>query len=125
MLGGTRVDLNLVDPEDVPRPRDEIRLRQLAVTPMSHGRLRVDIRLTPFLERPNLDLDVVDSAGESLARTTVVEADSSHFSLTMHLRGRPALGEYTLRGALSYASSPPLDVREERFVVEPAADDSG
>jgi hypothetical protein len=126
MLGGTRVDLNLVDPEDVPLPRDEVRLRQLAVTPLGDGRrLRIDVALTPFLERPNLDLDVVDSAGESLVRTTVVEADSPSFSLTMHLRGKPQTGEYRVRGALSYASSPPQDVREERFVVELSADDSG
>jgi hypothetical protein len=120
------VDLNLVDPEDVPRPRDEVRLRQLAVTPSGDGRrLRVDIELTPFLERPNLDLDVLDASGETLARTTVVEADSPRFSLTMHLRGRPHGGEFTVRGALSYASSPPQDIHEKRFVLELAADDSG
>jgi hypothetical protein len=120
------VDLNLVDPEDVPRPRDEVRLRQLAVTPLGDGRrLRIDIELTPFLERPNLDLDVLNAAGESLVRTTVVGADSPSFSLTMHLRGNPPGGEYTVRGALSYASSPPQDVRENHFAVELAADDSG
>jgi hypothetical protein len=87
--------------------------------------LRIDIELTPFLERPNLDLDVLNAAGESLVRTTVVEADSPSFSLTMHLRGNPTGGEYTVRGALSYASSPPQDVREHHFAVELAADDSG
>jgi hypothetical protein len=78
--------------------------------------------VTPFLERPNVDLDVLDAAGESLVRTTVVEADSPVFSLTMHMRGIPPAGEYVVRGALSYASAPPQDVREDRFVVE-AADD--
>jgi hypothetical protein len=43
----------------------------------------------------------------------------------MHLRGNPPGGEYTVRGALSYASSPPQDVREKHFAVELAADDSG
>lgn len=120
------MDLNLVDPEDVPRPRDEVRLRQLAVTPMPDGRrLRIDIEMTPFLERPTLDLDVLNPIGESLVRTTVVEADSPSFSLTMHLREAPQDGEYTLRGSLSYTSSPTQDIREERFVLEPAADDHG
>jgi hypothetical protein len=38
------VELNLVDPEEIPRPREEVRLRQLAATPLGDGRrLRVDI----------------------------------------------------------------------------------
>jgi hypothetical protein len=119
------VDLNLVDPEDVPRPRDEVRWRQLTVTSLGDGRrLRIDVELTPFLERPNLDLDVMDPAGELIVRTSVVEADSPSFSVTMHLRGRPQAGEYTLRGALSYASAPPQDVREESFMLESVSDDS-
>lgn len=118
------MDLNLVDPEDVSCPREEVRLRNLAVTPLGDGRrLRIEVEMTPFLERPNLDLDVVGPAGESLSRTTVVEADSPTISLTMHLRAGPVGGEYTVRGSLSYASSPPQDVRETRFVVELAADE--
>ena len=118
------MDLNLVDPEDVPQPREEVRLRQLAATPLADGRrLRVDVELTPFLERPNVDLDVLDPSGQSLVRTTVVEADTPVFSLTMHLRGKPSAGEYILRGALSYASAPPQDVREDRFVMVEAAED--
>jgi len=41
------------------------------------------------------------------------------------LREAPQDGEYTLRGSLSYTSSPTQDIREERFVLEPAADDHG
>jgi hypothetical protein len=118
------VDLNLVDPQDVPRPREEVRLRQLAVTPLADGRrLRIDVEVTPFLERPNLDLDVLAPDGESLVRTSVVEADSPSFSLTMHLKGAPHAGEYRVRGTLSYTSSPPQDVREGTFVLEPIRDE--
>lgn len=125
LRAGGRVDLNLVDPEDVPRPREEVRLRQLAVTPLAdRRRLRIDIELTPFLERPNLDLDVVGPGGESLARTSVVEADSPNFSLTLHMRGAPSHGEVVVRGALFYAEAPPQDVCERRFVLEPAGDDA-
>ena len=115
------MDLNLVDPEDVPRPREEVRLRQMAVTPLSdRKRLRIDVEMTPFLERPNLDLDVVGPGGESLARTSVIEADQPSFSLTLHLRGAPAHGEVVVRGVLSYASAPAQDVCERRLVLEPA-----
>jgi hypothetical protein len=113
------VDVNFVDPDDIPRPPDEVRLRSLDVTPLGDGRrVRVEIQITPFLQRPNVDLDLTGPSGESLSRTTVVEADSPRFSLTMHLRRAAEGGEYVVRGALSYASDPPQDVREQRFVVE-------
>jgi hypothetical protein len=119
------VELNLVDPQDVPRPREEVRLRHLAVAPLPDGRrLRIDITVTPFLERPNIDLDLLAPGGESLVRTSVVEADSPNFSLTMHLKTAPVEGEYTVRGSLSYSDSPQQDVLEQAFVLEPA-DDGG
>jgi hypothetical protein len=118
------LDLSLVDPEDVPRPREEVRWRQLAVTPLADlRRLRLDVEMTPFLERPNLDFDVVGPGGETLARTSVVEADSPSFSLTLHLRGEPIRGEHVVRASLSYASAAPQDVREQRFVFPPAVRD--
>lgn len=120
------MDLNLVDPQDVPRPRDEVRLRQLAVTPQADGRrLRIDVDLTPFLERPNLDFAVLAPDGGTVARTSVIEADSPRFSLTMHLRGDPSPGEYRVRGTLSYASAAAQDEREGTFVLEAGRDEPG
>jgi len=121
---GVGVDLKLVDPQDVPRPRDEVRLRKLAATPLADGRrVRVEVELTPFLERPNLDLEVVGADGEPLARATVVEADSPVFSLTMHVKDSPGGGPYAIRGTLSYASSPPQDVQQQAFSLGAGSDD--
>jgi hypothetical protein len=118
------LDLNLVDPEDIPRPREEVRLREMVVTPLAdRRRVRVDVELTPFLERPNLDVDLVGPGGEPLARTSVIEADSPSFSLTLHIRGAPRGGEHVVRGSLSYAGEPPQDPCERRFVLPPDESD--
>jgi len=127
VYGRGPVDLNLVDSEEVPQPREAVRLRRLTVTPLGDGRrLRVDVELTPFLERPNLDLDVAGEDGESLVRTTVIAADSPRFALTMHLRGEPPAGDLVLRGVLSFDSEQPQDALETRFrLTSPAESGPG
>jgi hypothetical protein len=117
------VDLTFVDSEGIPLPREEVRLRDLSVTPFAdRQRVRVEIRITPFLERPNLEVVLVAPGGEAVSKVSIVETDSANVSLTMHLRSEPQVGEYAVRGALSYETDPPQDVQERRFVLPEAND---
>jgi hypothetical protein len=110
------VDLTFVNSEEIPQPKDQVRLRSLGVAPYPDGRrIRVDIRVTPFLERPNIGLAIIDPEGATVSEAAVVEADHPDLTLTMHLRQAPSKGEYTLRGVLSFAADPPQDAREETF----------
>ncbi len=122
---GLAVDLTFVDSQEIPLPRKEVRLRGLSVTPLAdRRRVRVDIHITPFLERPNLEVVLVAPGGEAVSKVSVVETDSANVSLTMHLRSEPQFGEYAVRGALSYEMDPPQDVQERRFLL-PEADRGG
>ncbi len=113
---GHAVDLTFVDSQEIPLPRNEVRLRGLTVTPLAdRRRVRVDIRITPFLERPNLEVVLVAPGGEAVSKVSVVETDSANLSITMHLRSEPQPGEYAVRSALSYEMDPPQDVQEHRF----------
>ena len=115
------MDLTFVDSEEIPLPRDEVRLRGLTVTPFAdRRRIRVDIRITPFLERPNLEVALLAPGGETVSKVSVVETDSPDLSLTMHLRSEPLSGEYAVRSVLSYESDPPQDVQEQRFLLPEA-----
>jgi hypothetical protein len=117
------VDLTFVDSEGIPLPREEVRLRDLSVTALAdRRRVRVEIHITPFLERPNLEVILVAPGGEPISKISVVETDSADLSLTMHLRSEPQPGEYAVRGALSYEADPPQDVQERRFVLPEAND---
>ncbi len=120
------VDLTFVDSEGIPLPREDVRLRELSVTPLAdRRRVRVEIRITPFLERPNLEVVLVAPGGETVSKVSVVETDSANLSLTMHLRSEPQAGEYAVRGALSYEMDPPQDVQERRFLLPEPVGDSG
>lgn len=91
-------------------------MRELEVAPYPDGRrIRVDIRVTPFLERPNIALSIIGPHGDTVSESAVVEADHPDLTLTMHLRRPSEEGEYTLRGVLSYAEDRAQDARERIF----------
>ncbi|HET7009382.1 MAG TPA: hypothetical protein VFI11_01285 [Anaerolineales bacterium] len=110
------MDIPLVEPEDVPRPPPEVRLREVAVVAHPDGRrLRVNLRLTPFLEKPNVDLEVRDSAGDRLASATIVETTESDLALTLHLRSQAVDRPLTLVTTVSYREHGSVDRRETGF----------
>jgi len=118
MPEGPPVDIPLVEPEDVPRPPQDVRLREVAVAPRPDGhRLRVSLRLTPFLERPNVDLEVRDPSGEYLASATIVETTEPDLTLTLHVRPGLTDGSMTLVTSVSYKEHGMVDRRETSFTA--------
>lgn len=108
------MDLNLVDPSQIPLPPEEVRLRQVEIQPYPDGRrLRLDLELTPFQQRPNIEVLVTDRDGREVASTTVVEAVTPTMELTLHLRARDVSGPYQMRLQVVY-----LEDEEERVVDE-------
>lgn len=108
------MDIFFSDPNDVPVPPEEVKIRELQAKPYSDGR-RVGVRfhITPFLKRPNVELAIHDSAGEEIANLSVVEAIENQMTFTMHLRGEPSRGEYTLTMRLFYTELEELENGEE------------
>jgi len=104
------MDLNFIaDPNSIPRPRDQVAIQSLKLTPYPDGqRIRVEIEITPFLpmDRPNLELLVHKDNGAEVASISVVESLNNRVSLTVHLRqsGAPD-GVYSFRADLSYEGS--------------------
>ncbi len=84
------MDLHWVEPEQVPLPPDQVRVVRAEATPYADGRrVKVGVSLTPFLERPDVELRIADPAGETLAEADVVECVEPEFELTLHLRHLP------------------------------------
>ena len=79
-------------------------------------RLRVNLRLTPFLERPNVDLEVQDASGDRLASATIVETTEPDLALTLHLRASSE-GPLTLVASVSYREHGRVDRRETRILA--------
>jgi len=69
-----------------PRPRAEVRLAEIAVRPYPDGRrMKLHFSLTPFAERPSVDITVTNAAGHEVATLHLIEAMDDAFDL--HERG--------------------------------------
>lgn len=93
------------DSSRAPRSREDVRLQQLAVYvhPDGSRRLAVGFDITPFLERPSIDLRAVNARGEPAGSLTIIETNETNFHLTLHLRDREPTALYRLTATLYYA----------------------
>jgi hypothetical protein len=99
-------DIPLYDESEevpVPRARDEVRFTSVTVKPYTDGRrIKLNFGLTPFLERPSVDMAVTNSEGREVAALSLIEAMDTEFDFTVHLRGPEPRGEHTLQLTLFY-----------------------
>lgn len=103
------------DPSQVPQPKDKIRIEQLeAHVHPDRYRVRADLKVTAFRERPNLVLVLVNNAtGAVVHEMSVIGMMQAQMEFTFHIRGKedPA-GEYRLEVELFYETrNPPQDRR--------------
>ena len=114
------MDINLFPTDAVPKPKNEIRIEELEVIPYpDRFRIFIHIKVTAFLERPNLLLIAHDENDKLVSELNVIETMHHDMEFTMHLRGMddPA-GVYTLTADLFYETrNPPQDRRIESFTV--------
>jgi len=99
-------------------PPDQVRIKDVKVEPWPDGlRVKVLIELTPFLQPPNLEVWVENSQGEQVARIDIIETNLSKLVFTMHLKGQPAGGEYTLFSRLYFTDVESSDSLQLVFKV--------
>ena len=99
-------DIPLYDESEevpVPRARHEVRFTSVSVKPYTDGRrMKLNFRLTPFQERPSIDMAVTNSDGQEVAALSLIEAMDTEFDFTVHLRGPEPRGSHTLKLTLFY-----------------------
>ena len=104
----------------------ETRITSLTAEPYPDGyRLRVNIEMTPFQQRPHLEVSLKDADGEEVASSSIVEPLSWKIEFTMHIRGE-LKNPYTLEATLFYPDGPAAEPRTFTFDVKPpqASDES-
>lgn len=100
------------DPLESPKSREDVRIKQLGLFVFEDKRrVAVGFDITPFLERPSIDVDAVNSSGQFAGTMTIVNANAPNFTLTLHLRDKEPTDTYKLRVTLYYAS-PDTDRQE-------------
>ena len=93
------------DPSKAPRSREEVRFNQLGIYVHEGGRrIAVGFDITPFLERPSIEVLVKNILGMPAGSLTVIETLDANFSLTMHLRDSEPTDVYEVSATLYYAT---------------------
>jgi hypothetical protein len=107
------MDIHLTESDKIPLPPEQVVIRSLSAEVYPDGRrVKVQVEVTPFLERPMVELSIRDAQDGLLAESTIVECADASFSITMHLRGEKPGGEAcVLEVELSY---PDLELKTVR-----------
>ena len=91
------------DAEDPRRDPEEVRLRNLGLYVYEdRRRVAIGFDITPFRERPSLEVQVTNERGESAGSMTVIQAMESNFHLTLHLRDEAPTDLYEVEVVLYY-----------------------
>jgi hypothetical protein len=110
------MDLNWVDASEAPVPPEEVRIQRLEAAPHPDGRrVKVEIELTPFLQRPSLEVAITDGQGDEVASTNIIEAVNPRMSFTMHVRNAGAPGPHQLHVVVYYPDGPQADDKSLSF----------
>ena len=118
---------NFIDLDGPNRlPPAEVRLLELRAEPWPDGRrVRVHAQITPFQQRPNLDLRIEDARGEEVAAATLIELITTKLVVTLHIRSAQVEGRYTLFGRLSYPELESVDETSHPFEIQNASESPG
>jgi len=97
------MDIFFSDPDEIPLPPDEVRIRELRADLWPDGRrVRITVEVDPFQRRPSLDAVIFNPLGNELATTSILGTMARNLEFNMHLRGELPAGEYTIKVKLYY-----------------------
>ncbi len=105
-------------PEDGVEPA-EVRFDDVHVEVLPDGRrVRIYVDMTPFKQRPNIDVAITSPDGEEAASVNIVETMNAKMVFTMHLRGQVEAGTYALEAILFYDDIGPVDRANVAFDLQ-------
>jgi hypothetical protein len=120
------MEIPLFDMGGAPQPREKVKIESVKVEPYpDRFRVWVEVKVTPFQERPNLILTLHDDSDRNVAELNVIETMHANMEFTMHLRGVPEpAGAYALTVELFYETrNPPHDSQITGFMIPEALPD--
>jgi hypothetical protein len=110
-------DIFFDDPNEVPLPPEEVRILHFSAEPDADGRrVVVHFRLTPFQQKPNIEIVMRNQGGEEAASLNVVEAIESKMDFTVHLRLEDTRGKYKANMRVFYSSIDDFELGERENV---------
>ncbi len=117
------------DPNVERLPPEKVRLLYLQASPSDDGiRVRVALEVTPFLQRPYIELVLADASGQELASASIIEPMAWKLELTLHIRRsskndaaqKTSISDpCTLTAVLSYPDLGEIDRRQVTMNCQP------
>ena len=93
------------DPLQQPRSRAEVRIKQIGLYVQEDlRRISFGLELTPFLERPSIQVAILNGRGEPAGALSVIETMTPNFTLFIHLRDDEVADPYELTAVIYYAT---------------------
>ncbi|MCB9435749.1 MAG: hypothetical protein H6673_01990 [Anaerolineales bacterium] len=129
--------ISFFEPGDVPQPPDKVKITHLTATPVADGwRVKIDVHVTPFQLRPNLEIALVREGDNPVPVSTlsIVETMHPRMEFTMHVRGvTEPWGHYRLHAMVYYRDPieedaiepPPMQVKDTQEIkvsIQPEAE---
>ncbi|MDH5606801.1 MAG: hypothetical protein OEY93_07930, partial [Anaerolineae bacterium] len=75
-------------------------------------RIAVRFEITPFLQRPNLELAIFNKEEREVSNLSVVEAIENRMTFVMHLKEAEPSGEYRLKMRVFYSDLESFELGE-------------
>ena len=117
------MEINLFnDANLVPQPKHKVKIEAFSAAPYSDRfRIKVNLKLTPFQERPNLVITARRADGLLVSDLDVIATMHFDNEFTMHIRGvAEPTGDYLLAAELYYDTrEPPQDAAEINLRIPP------
>lgn len=93
------------DPLEGPKSREDVRIKQLGLFLYEdRRRVAVGFDITPFLERPSIEVTITGPSGNKAGSLHVIETLETNFTLTMHLRDKEPADAYRVQATVYYAA---------------------
>jgi hypothetical protein len=107
-----------------PRPPEGVRIEALEITPYpDRRRIHIHVKITPFLERPNVLLVAQHESNVIVGELNIIETMHFDMEFTLHIRNlQDTTGTYTLTADVFYKTrNPPQDRQVAAFTITPPA----
>ena len=113
------MDIFFTNPDDVPLPPEKMEIRELSAVPLGDGkRVSVEFEITPFQQRPNLEITVTNQDDLIVSSLSVVEAIENKMTFTLHLKEPKPTGSYQVAMELFYAELDKMDEDEDALIKD-------
>ncbi len=108
------MDIFFTDPNEIPLPPEEVRIRELRAEPWADGqKIRIYLEVDPSQKRPSAELTLLNPSGDPISSISIVESMTRKMEVNMHLRAKPESGQYYLLATLYFDQIKPENDPEQ------------